>query len=93
MTVPILLVGHRDASFSVFCWEFLGRENEEFVRKRTQVSKSCTASVQTQQYKRTIIARSWKRIDQVVDFVLRVVEMRGDTEAITSGCSDDVLCV
>ena len=93
MTVPILLAGHRDASFSVFCWELSGRENKEFVRKRTQVSQSCTSSIQTQQYKRTIIARSWKRLDQAVNFSGCVVEMRGEPEAITARCSDDVLCV
>jgi hypothetical protein len=50
-----------------------------------------TRSVQHTPYNRTIIARSRQRIDELVDVVEGVVEVRGDPKAITSWCGDDFL--
>src|SRR5262249_34993958 len=35
----------------------------------------------------------WKRFEKLVDFSGGVIEMRGDTQAITAWCCDDILRV
>ena len=87
-------LGHLKSRIEVFTGISLFSRDEKIVRQRTQARRSCTPSIQTGQYKRTIIARSlpglWKSAYKVLNFSRRVVEMRGDSETIESWCRDDL---